>query len=171
MMVHSIPFMLERGYSAGFAAFAVGLAGIVHSTVDVLSTLTTSPTPTAISANTSAVANSAATRPAIDPKSRRPGIAGLTLLGMGNGMATLARATVIADRFGPAAYGTIASVVALASTAARAAGPFEAAGYAAAVGYGALLWTLVALSALAAVLAPRVESEAEGVGFEPTEPV
>ena len=35
---------------------------------------------------------------------------GLVLLGMGNGMATLSRATAIADLYGPAAYGTIASV-------------------------------------------------------------
>ena len=31
---------------------------------------------------------------------------------MGNGMATLARATAIADRYGSAAYGTIASAAA-----------------------------------------------------------
>ena len=28
MMVHSIPFLIERGHSAAFAAFAVGLVGV-----------------------------------------------------------------------------------------------------------------------------------------------
>ena len=50
-------------------------------------------------------------------------LAGLVVLGMGNGMATLARATVVADRYGPAAYGTIAGVAAALTTGARAAGP------------------------------------------------
>ena len=69
-------------------------------------------------------------------------VVGLVLLGMGNGMATLARATAIADLYGAGAYGTIASVAGSMTTAARAAGPFAAALYAAAVGYTALLWTL-----------------------------
>ena len=46
---------------------------------------------------------------------------------MGNGMATLARATAIADLYGAGAYGTIASVAGGMTTAARAAGPFAAA--------------------------------------------
>ena len=80
-------------------------------------------------------------------------IVGLVLLGMGNGMATLARATAIADRYGAAAYGTIASVAGGMTTAARAAGPFLAALYFAAVGYTTLLWTLAALALAAAALA------------------
>ena len=51
-------------------------------------------------------------------------------------------------------------VAALTTTGARAAGPFAAAVYAAALGYDALLWTLVALSAAAAVLAYRAERDA-----------
>lgn len=72
---------------------------------------------------------------------------------MGNGMATLARATAIADLYGAAAYGSIAGVAGSLTTAARAAGPFAAALYAGLVGYGALLWTLSALAVVAALLA------------------
>ena len=79
----------------------------------------------------------------------------LVLLGMGNGMATLARATTIADLYGSDAYGTIAGVAGGLTTSARAAGPFAAAIYAASVGYTALLWTLTALALAAAVLAHR----------------
>ena len=82
-------------------------------------------------------------------------IVGLVLLGMGNGMSTLARATSIADLFGSGAYGTIASVAAFLTTAARAVGPVAAAVYAAAFGYGTLLWTLVAVTLVAAALAYR----------------
>ena len=84
---------------------------------------------------------------------------GLVLLGMGNGMATLSRATAIADLYGAAAYGTIASVAGGVNTAARAAGPFLAAVYAAVVGYSALLWTLVVLAAVAALLARLVRHD------------
>ena len=94
--------------------------------------------------------------PALGCDRRRPGHG--ALLGMGNGMATLARATSIADRYGAAAYGTIASVAGGMTTAARAAGPFLAALYLAAVGYTTLLWTLAALALAAAALALRVET-------------
>jgi hypothetical protein len=87
-------------------------------------------------------------------------IAGLVLLGMGNGMATLARATAIADLYGAHAYGTIGSVAASLTTGARAGGPFLAAVYAAALGYDALLWSLAGLALLAALLAVRAETRA-----------
>ena len=76
---------------------------------------------------------------------------------MGNGMTTLARATLIADRYGASAYGTIGGVAASFTTGARAAGPVAAALYAARLGYTALLWTLAALAAAAAALAFRAE--------------
>jgi hypothetical protein len=84
-------------------------------------------------------------------------VAGLVLLGMGNGMATLARATAIADLYGGASYGTINSVAAAGTTGARAAGPVTAALYAAAVGYSTLLWTLGGVAVIAGLLAYRAE--------------
>jgi hypothetical protein len=41
-----------------------------------------------------------------------PVLAGFVVLGMSNGLATLARATVLAERYGSGAYGTIAGVAA-----------------------------------------------------------
>lgn len=84
-------------------------------------------------------------------------LVGLVLLGMGNGMATLSRAILIADRYGAHAYGTIGGVVASLTTGARAAGRVAAAAYAQLVGYTSLLWTLAALAAAAAALAFRAE--------------
>jgi MFS family permease len=84
-------------------------------------------------------------------------VAGLVVLGMGNGMATLARATAIADLYGAVAYGTIAAVAGAMATGARAVGPVAGAVYAALLGYVALLWTLAALALIAAALAWRAE--------------
>ena len=49
-------------------------------------------------------------------------LAGMVVLGMGSGMAILARATVVADRYGPAAYGAIAGVAASVTTGGAGAG-------------------------------------------------
>jgi MFS family permease len=153
MMVHTIAFLLERGYAAGFAAFAIGLVGIAQIPGRVLFGLIAGRVPARWATALVFVLIAAGIAIVVVLDSTATVIAGLVVLGMGNGMATLARATSIADLFGPAAYGTIASVAALTTTGARAAGPFAAAVYAAALGYDALLWTLVALSVIAAALA------------------
>jgi hypothetical protein len=69
--------------------------------------------------------------------------------------------------YGAAAYGPIASVAGLAPMIARATGPFAAAVYAASVGYGTLLWTLVALGALAAALGIARVQRAERASAKP----
>ena len=157
MTVFAIPFLLERGHSPAFAAFAVGLIGVSQIPGRLLF------------ARAVAAARSRRERVRADRARHRrrrgvrtpppPSLVGLVLLGMGNGMATLARATAIADLYGAGAYGTIASVAGGMTTAARAAGPFLAAVYAAAVGYTALLWTLVALAVVAALLARLVRND------------
>jgi hypothetical protein len=77
---------------------------------------------------------------------------------MGNGMATLVRATAIADAYGSAFYGSVAGVVAACATGARAVAPVVAAGaYVAFGGYEPLLWLLFAGSILAAVAARRAD--------------
>jgi predicted MFS family arabinose efflux permease len=155
MTVHAIPFLLQRGYGAGFAAFVVGLVGISQvpgrllfaAIAGRLSSASATAWVCALIAAGVALVVSIDTAAAV--------VAGLVVLGMGNGMATLSRATGIADLYGAAQYGTIAGVTAAMTTAARGVGPFAAAVWAAAVGYDALLWTLVALSAAAAALAYR----------------
>jgi len=157
MMVFSIPFLLDRGHGAAFAAFAVGLVGLSQIPGRVLfgplAARLPRPQATAgvfllIAAGVALVVSADATWAVV---------AGLLLLGMGNGMATLSRATAIADLYGGHAYGTIGAVAASMSTVARAGGPIAAAVLAAAAGYEALLWTLVAIAVLAAVLAYRAE--------------
>jgi MFS family permease len=157
MTVHAIPFLLERGYGAGFAAFAVGLVGV--SQIPGRAIFSVAAGRLAAEWSTALVfALIAAGIGLVVALDRTWAVViGLVVLGMGNGMATLARATVIADLFGPREYGAIAGVAALMTTAARAAGPFAAALYAAAVGYVGLLWSLAAISVAAAALAYRAE--------------
>jgi MFS family permease len=160
MTVFSIPFLLERGHSAGFAAFAVGLIGVSQIPGRVLFGPLAARLPRAEATASVFILIALGIGVVVTVHSTAAVLAGLVLLGMGNGMATLARATAIADLFGSRAYGTIASVAGGMNTAARAAGPFAAAVYAATVGYTTLLWTLVALAFAAAVLAHRAERAA-----------
>jgi MFS family permease len=161
MMVHSIPFLVERGHSPAFAAFAVGLIGVSQIPGRLLFAPLAARLPRPAATAALFVLIAAGIAVLVTVHATWAVLIGLVLLGMGNGMSTLARATSIADLFGSAAYGTIASVAAFLTTAARAVGPVAAAVYAAALGYVALLWTLVAITALAAALAYRAERVAD----------
>ena len=158
MTVHAIPFLLQRGYGAGFAAFAVGLVGLSQIPGRVLFTPLASRLPRAQATAGVFVLIAAGIALIVSIDASSAVLTGLVLLGMGNGLATLARATAIADLYGAGGYGTIAGVTGAMTTAARGIGPVTAALWAAQVGYSAMLWTLVGLSALAALLAYRAES-------------
>ena len=161
VVVQGIPFLLEHGYGTSFAAFAIGLIGISQIPGRILFALggrlpevwRTVAVFALIAAGIVLVVAGIESAPAV--------VAGMILLGMGNGMATLARATVIADRYGPAAYGTIASVAGAGTMGARAAAPVAAAAWAAIVGYGAMLATLAVIAALAGLLAYAAERESD----------
>ena len=164
LIVHAIPILLERGHSATFAAFALGLVGLAQIPGRILF----GPVAARVSPawSTALVFAQVAGGLVLVATLSAPWaiVAGFVLLGMGNGMGTLARATVIADRYGQAAYGTIGGVAASLTIAARAAAPVAAAVYAAALGYDALLWTLAALALAAAVFGYRAELEDAPVG-------
>jgi MFS family permease len=158
MTVHAIPYLLERGQDAAFAAFAVGLIGVSQIPGRVLFALAAArlPRPLAIAGVFATIAAGIAV--IVGAHGDVALLLGFVLLGIGNGMTTLARAAAIADHYGAAGYGTIAGVAGAVTTAARAAAPVTAAVYAVAVGYTAVLWTLAVLAVLAAVLAYRAET-------------
>ena len=151
--VLAIPLLIERGHDPAFAAFAVGLVGAAQ----IPGRLLFAPLGARLAPGRAAAAVCLAVGAGIAViavLSRSPAVViGLILLGMGNGMATLARATSIADLYGAGAYGAIAGTAAALTTGARAVGPAAAALIAAAVGFDALLWLFAAVSAGAAVLA------------------
>jgi MFS family permease len=162
MAVHAIAFLLERGYSAAFAAFAVGLVGISQIPGRLLFAPLAARLPRPAATASVFVLIGIGVAVVVTAQGTAAVVAGLVLLGMGNGMATLARATAIADLFGAGAYGTIAAVAGAMTTGARAIGPVAGAVYAAVLGYPALLWTLAALALVAAALAWRAEHVAAG---------
>jgi hypothetical protein len=157
MTVHAVPYLVERGYSAPFAAFAVGLVGFSQIPGRVVFAALGPRVPPAWATAGVFALIGVGIVVLVSIHGTVAAIAGLVLLGMGNGMTTLSRATLIADRYGAGAYGTIGGVAASFTTGARAAGPVAAAVYAAAVGYTTTLWTLAALAAVAAALAFRAE--------------
>ncbi len=151
-MIQAIPFLLERGYGAGFAAFAVGLIGVSQIPGRLLfAPLQDRLSPEAAIAGVFALVAGGIALTVVAHATPLV-VAGLALLGIGNGMTTLARATVVADDYGTDDYGTLAGWLAATTTAARAAGPVAAALLASALGYSALLWTLSLLAATAAGL-------------------
>jgi MFS family permease len=161
MMVFAIPFLLERGHSAAFAAFAVGLGGASQIPGRLLFEPLSARLPRPVATASLFGLMALGVMIVVTADATALVVAGIVLLGMGNGMATLARATAIADLYGSGAYGTIAGVAASLTTAARAIGPFAAAVYATAVGYSALLWTLAALALIAGALAHHAERLAQ----------
>jgi MFS family permease len=158
--VHAIAFLLQRGHSPAFAAFAVGLVGISQIPGRLLFAPLAARLPRPAATASVFVLIGLGIAVVVSAHGTAAVTAGLVLLGMGNGMTTLARATAIADLFGAGAYGTIAATAAAMTTAARAIGPVAGAVYAASFGYVALLWTLAALAVIAAVLAWRAEHAA-----------
>ncbi len=156
-ILFAIPFLLERGYSTGFAAFAVGLVGLSQIPGRLLFAPLASwlPRPLATASVFLWIAAGIALLVGVDGTGAV--LVGLVLVGMGMGMTTLARATAIADLYGAGAYGAIAGVAGSMTTAARAVAPFAAAIYAGLAGYPALFWTLSALALIATGLAYDAE--------------
>jgi MFS family permease len=154
--VHLIPYLLEGGRSASFSAFAAGLMGLMQvpgrlvfaGAARLFPRRHEAPAVFLLQAAGLAVLAATTAAPSV--------IVGVCLFGMGNGMATLVRATAFADAYGPAFYGSIAGIAAACATGARATAPVVAAGaYLAFNGYKPLLWLIVAGAALAALSARR----------------
>jgi hypothetical protein len=152
--VHLIPYLLEGGRSAGFASLAAGLMGLMQvpgrvvfaGAARVLSCRYEAPAVFLLQGIGLAVLAATTAAPGV--------VAAVCLFGMGNGMATLVRATAIADAYGSVFYGSIAGLAAACATGARAVAPVAAAGaYVVFNGYEPLLWLLVVGSILAALSA------------------
>jgi MFS family permease len=152
--VHLIPYLREGGRSAAFAAFAAGLMGLMQVPGRVVFAGTARFFPRRYEAPAVFVLQGAGLAVLAATTAPSGVIAAVCLFGMGNGMATLVRATALADAFGSAFYGSIAGIAAACATGARAVAPVVAAGAAVAFhGYKPLLWFLVVGSLLAAASA------------------
>src|SRR3989454_3691427 len=120
---HLIPFLVDRGYSAAFAAAAIGWTGAMQLAGRVLFV----PISARLGARVmvAPVLVGQALGIAELPLLPRVGtlVPFIVLQGAANGMATLARASSLAEIFGARNYGTISGAVALGSTPRAPAGP------------------------------------------------
>jgi MFS family permease len=169
--VHLIPYLLEGGRSARFAAFAAGLMGLMQVPGRIVFAGAAAILPRRYEASAVFLLQGAGLAVLAATTAAPGAIAAVCLFGMGNGMATLVRATAIADAYGSAFYGSIAGIAAACATGARAVAPVvAAAAYVAFNGYEPLLWLLVVTSVVAALAARlanrRLQAPGRGVVSE-----
>jgi MFS family permease len=142
---HLIPFLVDRGYPAAFAAAVIGWTGAMQLAGRVLFV----PISARLGAGimVAAVFAGQALGIAQLPLLARVGtlVPFIVLQGAANGMATLARASSLAEIFGARNYGAISGAVALGTNGARAVGPVGASLLLLAFGsYPAVFWALAA---------------------------
>jgi MFS family permease len=156
--VHLIPYLSDRGYSPTLAAAMIGWMGAMQLPARVVF----GPLVARFGHRTLTVGIFIFQAVALAQLAlvRRLGTLApmVVMLGSANGMATLARATTIAEIFGPRHYGSISGAIALGANGARAIAPFLAALLQVALGgYEPVFWLLagaLVLAALGLVVAP-----------------
>ena len=152
LSTHLIPYLVGLGHSATSAATAIGWMGAMQLVGRVLFV----PISTRLGSGVM-VASVFLAQAAGIVQLPFLGLIGtllpfILLQGAANGMATLARATSIAELFGARHYGAIAGAVALGANGARAVGPVGASLLWVGLGsYPAVFWALAASLVMAAV--------------------
>jgi MFS family permease len=163
--VHLIPYLIQNGRSAGFAAFTAGLMGLMQVPGRLIFAGAARRLPRRYEAPAVLLLQALGVALLATTTGAAGAIVAVCLFGMGNGMATLVRATTLADAYGRAFYGSIAGVAGACATGARAIAPVvTAAAYVALHGYAPVLWLIAAgvlLGALSAGLATRALPVAE----------
>jgi MFS family permease len=154
--LHSVPMLIEWGYKPTFAATVIGLVGAMQ----VVGRLVVAPLRTRLSSRAVTMLILACQSVAFLILWGVPGTGGLftfvAFFGISNGMATLVRASIVAELWGRTHYGAIAGALSVASTLARASAPLSIGlAYLAWGGYRPILVGLAVLSALAVVSAGR----------------
>jgi MFS family permease len=150
--LYMIPYLTDRGESAGFAATAVGLIGAAQVGSRLLTTLfgnrISSVTLTTIVFGMQSLAVVVLLQ-----WQSRPGIlTAVVLLGAGRGVVTLMKPNLIADFFGRANYGAISGSMSFFLTFSSALAPVIT-GFALAFwdGYDTVMWILAGLALLGAI--------------------
>jgi predicted MFS family arabinose efflux permease len=161
ILVHLIPYLTERDFSPGFAALAAGLVGLMQIPGRALMwplerRITRSVLTTAIFGLQALallllqLANSVVVV-----------LIFVIWFGMVRGMVPLARATLLAEFYGPASYGTISGVVGFFTALAQALAPGGVGLlYDQFHGYGESIWLMFAAGAIATLAAFWAERRA-----------
>ncbi len=148
--VHALPYLTQRGYSSTLAAAAVGWMGAMQLAgrlvfVPVVSRFGSGRATAAI------FLVQGAGLALLAMVGRFPLlVVVIVLLGAANGMATLARATAIAEHFGRRHYGSVSGAIAVGANGARALAPIGASLLTIWLGgYGRTFGVLAGIAALA----------------------
>jgi MFS family permease len=158
MTVHLVGFLVHKGHSATFAATVAGLLGLMSVTGRVLLTGLQQRLPlTAVVAAVFAIQAAAAASMPLVAASRIGATLAVVAFGLGFGVASLVKPTMLADRYGTTAFATIAGILATPITVAKAAAPLAAAGLLAGGGY---LPVLLAVSAACLTAAAGIVARA-----------
>ncbi len=148
--VHAIPYLTLQGYSTAYAAAALGWMGAMQLPGRLLFVPITSWLG-ANRATGSIFLAQGVGMGLLAMVARLPGlIPVIVLLGAANGMATLARATTVAEVFGRRYYGSVNGALGLWANGARAASPIGASLLAVWLGgYEPVFWVLAGAVAFA----------------------
>ncbi|MGM9348276.1 MFS transporter [Streptomyces salinarius] len=156
VVVALVPLLLERGYTTGQAAWALGIGGAGQTLGRTLYAALVRRT-TATTRTTLLIALGGLTTAAF---AVAPGPYGLLIAlaivaGMVRGNLTLLQATGITDRWGATHYGRLSGLLAAPATTAAALAPFAGAALAVPLGgYEPLFFLLALVSVAAALIAP-----------------
>lgn len=153
---HNLPLLLERGYTLPQAAAAAGSIGFWQ----VLGRLLFAPATRRIALGPLTSATFACHTLALGVLLFVTGPLGLwvfaALLGIGNGASTLARAALVAERYGSAHYGSISGSMTTLITLTATAAPLSVGALRDLTGrYDPALWGLAMMSLVAAYLVTR----------------
>jgi MFS family permease len=168
--LHLIPYMVAHGWSAVTMAAAIGWMGAMQIPGRLLFVAVTGRFG-ALGVTITVFLAQAVGLALVALAPSLPGglFLMIAVLGAANGMGTLARATTLAEVFGPAHYASIGGAMALGANGARAAGPLGASLlYLVLGGYRPVFWTLagtlVAVGAVVAVAAREARAPAAAPG-------
>ncbi|WP_436757590.1 MFS transporter [Streptosporangium sp. V21-05] len=151
--VHLLAYLTELGHPPAFAALVTGLLGVLSVTGRLVTTGLHRRFPAA--SVTAAVfllqAVAAASLPLLGG-SAAGAVTCVIAFGIGFGVGTLARPVLVAERYGAAAYATVAGAQALPIMLAKALGPLGAAFLGQSAGYPVVMLAVAVSSVLAAVM-------------------
>jgi MFS family permease len=152
MTVHLVGFLVRAGHPATFAATVAGLLGVLSVTGRLILTGAQRRVRLhRVVAVVFVVQSTAAISLPIIGGSRLGAVVAVTGFGIGFGVASLATPALLADRYGTAAYASIAGTLATPVTFAKAGAPLGAAAlYTATGGYTPVLLAIGASSIVAA---------------------
>jgi MFS family permease len=152
MTVHLVGYLVHKGHPATLAATVAGLLGVLSVTGRLTITgIQRRLPPTAVVAAVFIVQAVGALGLLVFGNDRIGAALAVTGFGIGFGVASLVKPSMLADRYGTTAFATIAGILATPITLAKALAPLAAAGLLIAGGYRLVLAAIAATCLTAAV--------------------